>query len=113
MSVTIFLIFNIFFMAKVMTKLGELEVPGGKTWEAKGQAKIKDGTMVTTFRAEDKCKFTYADAPKPEKDGDAAPKQKHKMYGKTVVMHVLDAAILEKMGKGKIIKGSEKEYQPK
>lgn len=93
-------------MAKVMTKLGELEVPGGRTWEAKGQAKIKDGTMVTTFRNTDLCDFTYNELGKDEKP-------KHKMYGKTVTMHVLDAAIAQKQGKGKIVKDSEKKYQPK
>ena len=99
-------------MAKVMTKVGLLDVPGGKEWEAKGQKGIKDGEMVTTFRNSDLCDFKYNELDKA-KEGEAAPKPKHKRHGQTVTMHVLDAAIAEKQGKGKIVTGSEKKYQNK
>jgi len=99
-------------MAKIMTKLGELDVPGGKSWEAQGQKGIKDGDIVTTFRNDEYCDFKYAELPKA-KDGEAPVKPKHKMHGKTVRMHVVEAAVQQKLGKGEIVKGSEKNYTRK
>lgn len=79
---------------------GTVQVPGGKKITAEGLKGFKDGQELVAFRNDEQCDFevTYPD--------DHKGKQ-HVPHGTTIRMHVLDAAIAEKMGKGKIVKVDE------
>lgn len=84
-------------MSKVNTVAGLIEVPGGKEIVAENLKDFEDGEKLVVFQSDEMVKFQFS-YPKDHS------KQKHVPEGTTVSMHVLDAAIAEKLGKGKIVK---------
>ncbi len=84
-------------------RAGEVKVQGGKKLVTEGVKHFKDGEEIVAFGNDDWCDFKY----------NAEGKHtKHFKEGgeKTVKMHVLDAAVAEKLGKGKIVEGSADRY---
>lgn len=83
-----------------------LQVKGGKEIEASNLKGFRDGEKLIAFRRDEFCDFEY------NKDSKSA-KHLAKRKDLVVKMHVLDAAIAEELGKGKIVPGSEKKYERK
>ena len=88
-------------MTKVKTVAGELSVNGGKEVVADNLTGFNDGDVLVAFRSDENVKFQY-EYPKDYK------KVKHVPEGTIVDMHVLDATVAEKLGKGKIVAGVKK-----
>ena len=86
-------------MSKVKTSnAGEVDVPGGKEIVADNLPGFKDGEKLVTFNANELVKFKV-EWPKDYKG------IKHVADGTVLEgVHVLDAAVMEKLGKGKIVK---------
>jgi hypothetical protein len=85
-------------MSKVQTQqAGEVEVKGGKEIIAENIPGFVDGEKITAFSLNERCNFKIEYA----KDFKGT---KHLPDGTVIDMHVLDAAIAEKIGKGKIVK---------
>ncbi len=85
-------------MSKVKTdNAGEVEVPGGKEITADNLPGFKDGEKITAFRADELVKFKV----EWSKDYKGV---KHVLDGTVLEVHVLDAAVMEKLGRGKIVK---------
>lgn len=85
---------------KIETVADTLDVPAGKKLEVKeGEiAGVKEGTEVTTFNLSDKVKFKVTHAK------ETPAKKQHVPDGTIIEIHPLDAAVMEKQGKGKIVK---------
>lgn len=84
-------------MSKVQTTAGELEVQGGKEIIAENMQGFTDGEKIVSFNYTDRTKFKV-EYPKDFKG------TKHVPDGAVIDMHVIDAAVAEKLGKGKIVK---------
>lgn len=82
---------------KVKTKAGEVTVQGGKEVVADNLKGFKDGDKLVIFKRDEMCKFQFSYSKEHTK-------VKHVPEGTIVTMHVLDAAVAEKLGKGKIVK---------
>ena len=85
-------------MANVKTVAGEVEVPTAKTLIAENLPGFQDGEEVIVFGTNDRCKF------KIKYPKDAPAHKKHVPDGTILDLHVLDAAVAEKQGKGEIVK---------
>jgi hypothetical protein len=84
-------------MAKVVTTVGELEVQAGKEIIADNLTGFTDGEKIVAFNYSDRAKFKVA-------YGKEFKGTKHLPEGSVIDMHVIDAAVAEKMGKGSIVK---------
>lgn len=85
---------------KVKIRKDLIEVPGGRYIEITGDVKgFVEGETVVAFRRDELCDFEISVA----EEGKGAGKH---VSDKHIIknMHVLDAAIAQHMGKGKIIK---------
>lgn len=79
--------------------VGTVPVDGGKIIEAKGMPNFEDGEQIIAFSLNERAKFKVS-YPKEYPEN----KKKHVPEGTVIDMHVIDAAVAEKMGKGKIVK---------
>lgn len=84
-------------MPKVVTTAGELEIQAGKEIVADNLTGFTDGEKLVAFNYSDRVKFKIA-------YGKDFKGTKHVPDGTIIDMHVIDAAVAEKMGKGSIVK---------
>jgi hypothetical protein len=85
-------------MSKVNTEqAGVVDVKGGKEIIAENIPGFVDGEKITAFSLSERCDFKI----EYSKDFKGT---KHLPEATVIDMHVLDAAIAEKLGKGKIVK---------
>ncbi len=84
-------------MPKVSTRAGDVDAPVGKEVVAENLQGFKDGETIVVFNYEQRANFKI----EYSKDFKGT---KHVPDGTVIDMHALDAAVAEKLGKGKIVK---------
>ena len=84
-------------MAQIKTSVGTVDVNGGKEIVVENIDGFADGERIVAFKNNETCKVKIT----WEKDYKGV---KHVPDGTVVEMHVIEAAMLEKIGRCKIVK---------